>query len=221
MSRHDEAKSKAASSRPDASEVAQELATLVADRGAVSDEEAAELRRLVGHSLAAPSPAELRNRRIGLLIDLVAASNGEFVSTADYETARQKRLQAGETHPDASTISRAFGHWLAAVNAASRFWFEGGRARVPSQMHHARLHATYEPREIQRALLEARRDLCGDTSASDDWPTEWEFHEYCAIRRRLARRAGKIIRLPSPKQIRKAYGSYTEAVEAVKRSQLS
>lgn len=197
-----------------ATETAQSIASLACDRGACPDEAARQLARLLGHSLAAPSPAERRSARLGLLIDIVSEGEGEFVTAEAYELERGRRGGRGESWPAASSLSRAFGHWLSAVRAASRFWFDGGRARVASDHSHARPSQAYRPSEIRSALLRAQTDLA---LAADEWPTEWEYHEWAKISRRLARSAGSACRIPGAKQIRKAYGGYAAAVEAARR----
>jgi hypothetical protein len=155
-----------------------------------------------------------REAQIGLLIDIVSVGQGEFVTAEAYELERSNRAIHGEIWPSASTLSRAYGHWLSAARAACRYWFEGGDARVASDHRHARPSQTYKPIEIRSALFKAQADL-GLTA--DEWPTEWEFHEWARIKRSLARASGNDCRIPGAKQIRKAYGSYAAAVEAARR----
>jgi len=197
-----------------ATETAQSIASLVRDRNALPDEAARQLLELLGHSLAAPAPAERRGTRLGLLIDLVGQGVGEFVTTEMYERERATRRVRGESWPTASSLSRAYGTWLSAVRAASRYWFGGGGERVASDHRHARPSQTYKPIEIRSALLRAQADL---SLPPDDWPTEWEFLEWAEITRRAERSNGTECRIPGAKQIRKAYGSYAAAVEAARR----
>lgn len=197
-----------------ATESAQSIAILVSDRKAFPDEAVRQLEQLVGHSLAAPSAAVRREAQIGLLIDIVSQGQGEFVTAETYEQERAGREARGEAWPSASSLSRAYGHWLSAVRAACRYWFEGGDARVASDHRHARPSQTDKPIEIRSALLKAQADL---GLPADEWLTEWEFHEWARIKRRLARASGSDCRIPGAKQIRKAYGSYAAAVEAAQR----
>lgn len=202
-------------SRPDsATETAQMVACLVRDQKAFPEEAARQLEQLLSHSLAAPSAAERRVARIGLLIDIVSQGEGEFITVEAYEGERDKRKARGEVWPTASNLSRAYGHWLAAVRAACRYWFEGGQARVAADHRHARPSQSYKPIEIRSALLKAQADL---SLPADEWPTEWEFIEWAQITRRLARSAGTSCRIPGAKQIRKAYGSYAAAVDSARR----
>jgi hypothetical protein len=69
----------------------------------------------------------------------------------------------------------------------------------------------------------------------DHWPTKWEYEEWAQIKRRLARRSGTDgsakasgegavargsvgTRYPGLKQIRKAFGTYDEAVRSAHRN---
>lgn len=202
-------------SRPDsATETAQSIASLVRDCKAFPDEAARQLLELLSHSLAAPSAAERREARLGLLIDVVSQGEGEFVTTEAYERERSIRRAGGETWPTASSLSRAYGSWLSALRAACRFWFEGGAARVASDHRHAKPSQTYKPIEIRSAILKAQADM---NLPAGEWPTEWEFQEWAQIKRRLARLAGSECRIPGAKQIRKAYGGYAAAVAAARR----
>jgi len=196
------------------SETAQTIAALVRDAEACPAEAAQQLARLLAHSLASPSTADRREARLGLLIDLVSSGTGEFVRSEDYETERERRRARGEEWPAASSLSRAYGHWLTAVRAACRYWFDGGQSRVCSDHHHARPTKSYKPQEIRSALLQAQAEL---DVGSDGWPSEWEFYEWSTIKRRLARQTGQPCRLPGRKQIRKAFGSYANAVDAARR----
>jgi hypothetical protein len=203
-----------ASSSDNATEVAATIVSLVKNRLACPENAAQDLRRLLGNSLAVDSPAERRQASLGLLIELVA-DDGEFVPTTTYEEIRKERLSKGEEWPAASTLSRLYGHWLAAVRAACRFWFDGGPQRVPGSHHHAvGTQPGYQPAEILSTLLAARRDL---ELPDGHWPSQWEYSEWAEIKRRLTRRSGKSPRIPGLKQIRKAFGGYDSAVEAAGR----
>lgn len=203
----------AAPSSDNASEVAATIVSLVRNRLACPETAAQDLRRLLGNSLAVDS-AERRQASLGLLIELVA-DDGEFVPTTTYEEIRKERLPKGEEWPAASTLSRLYGHWLAAVRAACRFWFDGGPQRVASNHHHAAgTQPGYQPAEILSTLLAARRDL---ELPDGHWPSQWEYSEWAEVKRRLTRRSGKAPRIPGLKQIRKAFGGYGSAVEAASR----
>lgn len=191
-------------------EVAQTLAALAIDQHAFPSGAARDLARLLGHALGQKRPAEERQARLGLLIDLVSEGH-DYVTAADYQAARAERAEKGETWPDASTLSRAFGHWISAMQAATRFWFDGGRARVRSERSYTGRHGGYQPRKIVAAIREFERE-------HGAWPTAWEWERYVAIRRRIDRRNGRRPRWPDLVQLRKAYGSFDGAVDAARRT---
>lgn len=203
-----------------ASEVATTIAELIDDRAAIPEVAVRDLSRLLGHELATGSTAERRNSRLGLLIRLVS-EGGEFIPTTRYEEARREAAGAGEDWPTASNLSRSYGHWLVAVEAAARFWFNGGAERVASSHAHAvGSQSSYEPKEIVVAIEQCQREL---DLPPDQWPTQWEYQEWAEIKRRLARRAGSATtravrstgsRWPGLKQIRKAFGTYEAAARS-------
>lgn len=214
------------------SEVTTSLCELVKDPRAFPDAAAKDLLRLLGHRVATQSPAERRQRRLGLLIELIS-EGGEFIPTPRYEKVRLEREDQGHHWPNAGVLSSNYGHWLIAVKAANRFWFGGGRERVTDNHSHARgSQPEYKPDEIATVLRECRRDLA---LTGDLWPTQWEYEEWAQIKRRLARRSGKGgstsaggkgavargatgSRYPGLKQIRKAFGTYDGAVRAAHRN---
>jgi hypothetical protein len=214
------------------SELVTSIGDLIRRPGTCSDIAKRDLLRLLGHSLATDSPADRRQQRLGLLIELIS-EGGEFIPSTRYEKVRKERAAQGVDWPNAVNLTRAYGHWLVAVKAANRFWFGGGRERVSDNHHHARgTQAGYEPVKIVAALREAKIDL---ELPGDHWPTKWEYEEWAQIKRRLARRSGSDgaaktggegatgrgdigTRYPGLKQIRKAFGTYDEAVRAAHRN---
>jgi len=202
-----------------ASEVAQVLAQAVSSRG-FPQSAAEDLSRLLGHSLADPGAGNRRNARLGLLIDLLSDGSGEVIVRDRYERERKRRRDTGQQWPSSSQLCDAYGHWLVAVRAAARFWFDGGHGRVWSSHKHARQQKKgslprggYLPREMMLAIIRFR-DTVGD---GKQWPSEWEYETWAAIQRQLARRAGVPTRVPGRQQIRRAYGSFDAAREAAKR----
>ena len=192
-----------------ASEAAQMLAALVPALPASTVE---TLLRLLAHSIAAPSAAERRELRLGLLLDLIADNQGVVPSVVEYREAREQRMKQDEEWPTDSTLIRGYGHWIAVVKAATRVSFEGPRARVPSSYRHSRRHSPYTRQEVIAALDECRR-------WTGEWPTQWIYEEWAKLRRGAARRAGlPEPRLPILKTIRKTVGSFSHALNAAKRA---
>ena len=170
------------------------------------------LRRLLAHSISAPSASERRELRLGLLLDLIADNQGVVPSVVEYREARAQRKEQGEEWPSDSTLIRGFGHWIAVVKAATRLSFEGSRARVPSSYRHSKRHRSYTRQEVIAALDECRR-------WTGEWPTQWVYEEWAKLRRDAARRAGlPQPRLPILKPIRKTFGSFSHALNAAKRA---
>jgi hypothetical protein len=189
-----------------ATEAAQLMATMMADTTAWPEEAARDLARLLGHGLGAPDSATLRHARLGLLVALVGSGEGLFVEAQAYDQVRAARLALGEEWPTASALSRAYGHWLVAVRAAMRFWFEGGAARVAADHSHARRERPYTPEEVVSALSRCREQL---QVAS---VSEWEYDQWRRLCRKRARRAGQAMpRLPSLPVVRRHFGDFTSA----------
>ncbi len=138
------------------SELGRGLAALV---DTVPVQAAEHLLRLVRHSLAAPPPGLLREARLGLLIDLLGARNGELLGTDVYETARAERLLRGENWPVYTTVLRAFGDWLHAQMAAIRLAYLGTQARAPRSMRHTGGRARYTKREVIEVFIRAATRL--------------------------------------------------------------
>jgi hypothetical protein len=188
---------------------AQTIAVLVPS---LPEQTAADLHQLLGHHIAAPSPAALRERRLGLLIELIAGGTGEVPGTDQYEALRAEREAAGESWPHHTTLGRLYGNWLAAVKAAMRLHFDGGKARVPASYQHTGDHAEYTRDEVVHAL-ERFHHRHGTR------PTKWEFGEWRVLERRLARAGGlPEPRIPSFKQARTLFGTYERAIEVASQA---
>jgi hypothetical protein len=189
-----------------ASEFGQILAALVPK---LPEATALALKRLVGHHLATPSAALRRQARLGLLIEMVAS--GVLPDTEEYMAEREVRRERGEEWPTYSVLINAYGHWLAAQDAAIKLVEIGSRARVASSHHHAVFRRDTLWPEVPEAILLCRTRL-------DDWPTEWEYYEWANLTRRAARAAGKPEpQLPTAKPVNNLFGNYAEALATAKR----
>jgi hypothetical protein len=188
-----------------ATEASQQLAQLVTNKAAFPRQAAEDLQELLGHDLARPTPGERRQARLGLLIELLSDADDQPITTTLYDQARAEKKEQGQDWPDSSNLTRAYGHWLAAVRAATRFWLKGSKGNVPHL--YPEQPSDYMPQEVINGLISFRREY-------GDWPTAWEWDEYLLVRREIARRAGTQLRLPSRRAMRKAYGGFAKAVEA-------
>jgi hypothetical protein len=194
---------------PSASELAQGLASIV---HAFPPEAIEDLERLISNELGAPTSAELREARLGLLIELISTGDGEIPRTRDYDGVRKLRAQTrDEEWPAASTIVESYGSFLAAVKAAMRLHHEGSAARVPHTHRHARPYKRYSRNEVV-AAIRSFRDQHGS------WPrSELEYLTWATTVRRIKRNGGHPDpRLPSAKPIRTLFGGFQRALDITK-----
>ena len=185
------------------SELARGLAQLVPT---LASSDRAQLARLVGTTVAAPSAGLIRRARLGLLIDILGRLGGELIDVATYEEERASRRRGGEVWPAATTLIRLFATWHRVQIAAIDLAFRGTKARRASSLEHTGSRAAYTPAEIRELLIETRRVL-------DVWPLSGEYFEYRRLRRRAARFTGSPEpRLPSMTPINRHYGGYDQAL---------
>lgn len=196
-----------------ATEAAQLIAALVP---ALPMDDARDLARLLGHQIAAPSRASIREARLGLLIELISLQ-GDFTlpSEDNYTDLRAERAASGEDWPTSRTLVSAFGHWLkagdAAVNHVRGHNANGQRIRVAASNKHCRRHTPYSRQDVMDDIKRARLAL-------GYWPSEWEYEEFTRVTRRLARKYSEPKhRITGIKQVRTWFGDYPRAVQASRR----
>lgn len=192
-----------------ASGVGQALAAVI---GALDEDTVREIHRIIGHTLAAPSNQELREGRLGLLLELVVDGTGELITQPAYEQARAERAVAGEAWTSAVAITNAYGGWNEAVKAAMRL--NAGRSHGVSSgktaVNGQRTRAYSRPEGIA-AIRKCARWLEGSPRAE-------EYVDWRALEIRAARLNGKPIpRLPSMKRIRNLFGSFERAADLAER----
>jgi hypothetical protein len=195
-----------ASRSEQASELAWGLAKLIPN---LPVQAATDLKRLLARTLTLPSPAELRQARLGLLIDLVMECAGEVPSVDDYNRARAARTKNGEVWPSHTSLIRAYGsHWLAAVRAAMKVAFADNQARISSDNH----HRAFKERYTREECLDAVRRCAAMLGAR---PTLMEYSDWVILARRSARAAGQAEpRLPSREVVLQRWGSWTDLRDA-------
>jgi hypothetical protein len=193
-------------SAEEASELAWGLAGLVPN---LSEQAAVDLNRLLGRTLTLPPASELREARLGLLIDLVTDQPGQIPSVDDYSAARARRLAEGETWPAHTSLIRAYGsHWLAAVTAAMKVAFAQSKSKISADNHHRTFKKPYTREECRNAV----RD-CAETLGTT--PTLMEYTDWTILRRRSARAAGQPEpRLPSREALIQRWGSWKNLIRA-------
>jgi hypothetical protein len=197
----------------DASDLAQGLASIL---HAFPQQAIEDLERLISNDMGAPTPAELREARLGLLIEVVSSGEGEIPRTRDYDGVRKHRAQTrGEDWPAASTLVESYGSFLAAVKAAMRLHHDGSAARVPHTHRHARPYKRYSRDEVVVAIR-SFRDQHGT------WPrSELEYLTWATTVRQARRNGGhRDPRLPSAKPIRTLFGGFQRALDVTKAGDL-
>jgi hypothetical protein len=183
-------------------EVAQVIAQRYRDTAATPEQAAIDLRRLIRYRLAVKTTALRRLGHLDLLFQLVIAHPDTVLTYEAYEREQQQRASQGEDHPTAKTLSEHYGGWDGALTVAERFRDLGGQARVKYSHKPARVRQqSYQPLEIRRAILKCRQHV-------GDWPTEYEYERWG----HLARVANPKARVPWMIAVRKAYGSYADAL---------
>jgi hypothetical protein len=167
-----------------------------------------ELRALIAYSLAAPSPAELREQRLGLLIQMVARAPTRIPLGEEYEAERTQRATSGEW-PSRSQLSRAYGSWLHAVSAAMEL--DHPRTLPPSYQARPAAGPPYTRRDAIHAITRCKEEIGA-------WPAQSDYLQW----RRILRHNGRLYgpgepRLPDTKAIRRLFGSWAHAQDAALR----
>jgi hypothetical protein len=131
-----------------------------------------DLYALLGHKLASPSPRQMREAKLGLIYELIAAGDGELPGTRRYLEERERRAAQGEHWPTPTDLQPVYGPWLVACLAAHRLWKDGMAARVPHRS---------VPRP-QETVLPQRHDVIRGLHSFrlefDHWPTPWEYDQW-------------------------------------------
>lgn len=168
-----------------------------------------DLEELIGLELTFPSAARLREARLGLLLDMVAVSQGVFPLVREYLAERAARAKLGEDWPDASTISRAYHDWDRACRAAMRLHYLGGAARVHSETRYQQPRDSYSEEEVMDAI---------DRFVAAHNTTDPEYIEFftwgAKLRREANHRGDPDPRIPGPAQVKDLFGDFYRAVAA-------
>lgn len=170
-----------------------------------------DLERLLLADLAAPSGAELREARLGLLMQVVSDGSGQIPRADDYDTLREVRHALGERWPDSTTLIRAYSRWAVAVRAAMRLAFDGGAQRVAHTHKHGQGRRDYTRAEVIDAVLRFREEHGGRC------PTATQFYAWGEHLRRAARNGGHPDpRVPTRPALRRKFPRFSLAVAAAK-----
>jgi hypothetical protein len=181
-----------------------------------------DLERLLAADLALPTAAELREARLGTLVDMLDDS-GECPTAPAYEAERERvgRISGVAKPPAASTLLRAYGNdWGRAVRAAYELRKYGSASRVKHDHKYARGGRVkgddvYTREEAIAAIVRFR-------DRHEVWPTGNQYFKWAAALRRRAREGGHPDpRLPSGTGIKPHFKRFVDAVTAAKRADAS
>lgn len=168
-----------------------------------------QLAAMLAHGIAAPSPPEIRGRRLGLVCELVGRG-GDGLGIADYGDLRSER--ASEDWPAASTLIEHFGSWPAVLELAIRLQFEGHRPPVRASHREGLEGSRPYSREEAMNAIEKAGVVVGRR------PALAEYVEVRRVLRNHARRTGNVPpRMPDQAVIVRLFGSYREALRSAER----
>ncbi len=169
-----------------------------------------DLRVMLSHSIASPSLAELREARIGLLVEMVMESDDLEAVSDRYEQLRVERRAAGEEWPSRSQLSRAYGGWLPALDAALKLSTTVAPG-APSHKARERAKRSYTRPEVIHAI-----QRCARTTGTT--PTMTLYAQWARLAKRAAHQQGKAEPpIPSLHSIARAYGTWSRALEVARR----
>lgn len=169
----------------------------------------ATLAHLLTRNLAEANVlAEGTESRLGLLLELLLSSEGEFPTVRSYEGARET---AQEGWPSASRLVRTYGSWVASVKAALSLGSVGStRSKMssyPSQPY-SRDEALYSLVQFEHAL--------------GHWPTSFsEYGAWSSASRAIQLKWGTTHRrIASITVLKRKFGTLEAAVSAAERRYL-
>ena len=188
----------------EATEAALVIATLVRDPTLVSDSVAATLKRLLGHTLAAPPREALRWDNLQLVVKLITERDGRLPTVAEYEDARIQRQLAT---PSATALLSRYGSWLRVNHIAIKLAAATEAYRGPE---HTPPKPLYRPVECAIALVKFHQ-------AFGTWPATEEYRLWARISKQAARHCGASDpRLPDSPTIVRHYGTFDRAIAAAR-----
>lgn len=167
-----------------------------------------ELIRMLSHSVAAPSPQEVRQARLGLLSEMV--KTGWMPGVNDYEAERKNRLKSQEKWPGSSSLVDYHGTWASAVEAAFDIAFSITPKRSKARGRPAWPAAPYSRQNVLEGL-----DRCSEKVGRVI--TQWEYLELRRVERQLAIQIGlPDPRLPQLNVVKRHFGGWDQAIDRTK-----
>lgn len=194
--------------RPQVSEVAEFVAGILPGIPAKTK---FELKRLLSHSVAVPTASELREARLGLLVELV--STGELPTVRTYASHRQES-SSEDNWPSVAGLIQHYGTWTRSLQAAIDLHFGATSVRARSRSPLPWTPQPYTRVEIQDALRTASFKVGRPI-------TQWEYSEL----RRIERKNASMIGLPEPRLpgnqvIRRTFGNWANGMKSISESVL-
>lgn len=173
------------------------------------------LYRGLRNMMALGEPAEVREERLGLLIEILDFS-GEVPRGEVYDAERMRRARRGEIWPERTTLIKSYGNdWHAVVRAAMRHLHAAPGPVLPRGFQPLEHYGPYDREEVLAAIARCRQEL-GDW-VPGDWPTWPEYHAWMRLRCEVARVGGsRRPRIPSRPTIKRWCGSYARATEILR-----
>lgn len=169
-----------------------------------------ELIRLLSHSVAAPTPQEVRQARLGLLAEMV--KTGWIPGVNDYEAERRNRANMSEEWPGSSSLFDYYGTWASVVEAAFDVAFSITPKRSGARERQAWPNVIYSRPDVLEAL-ERCSEKVGQTI------TQWQYMELRRVERKLAIELGRPDpRLPQLNVIKRNFGGWDQAISKLQRS---
>ncbi|MBK8294069.1 MAG: hypothetical protein IPK93_04550 [Solirubrobacterales bacterium] len=166
-----------------------------------------ELVRMLGHSVALPTAAELREARLGLLVTMMGG--GRIPTSTEYNLERSARAELSEKWPSHANLVLHFGTWARAAQAALDLHFSITKRRDKARPPQAWPAKPYKRPEILGAL-ETSSEKVGRLI------TQWEYAELRRVERHLAFHRGlRDPRLPSLNVIKRNLGGWDQAITKV------
>ena len=180
---------------------------LAATASALPEQTRHELARLLSHSVAMPTEQELREMRLGLLVEMV--KDGTLPRTKDYDELRNARRKAGADWPGSTGLILHYGTWAATSRAAVDLAFHETTNRARARTPHMWPIVPYTRKEIVEAL-ELASEKVGQPIG------QWEYVELRRVERQLAWRNGSPDpRYPELGVIRKHFGGWDAAISQI------
>lgn len=177
----------------------------------VQEDTLRELHALIAQSLAIPLPSDLRDQRLGLLIQMVTYTLARIPLGEEYETERAQRAVDGEEWPSRIQLSEAYGSWLGAVAAATEPDRPRRQLRFSSREARTAAGPPYTRRDALLAIARCKSEIGA-------WPTQSDYLRWRHIVRHASRLHGlDEPRLPDAKQLRRLYANWSCARATAQR----